>query len=157
MATYHDARLVLELSRWAQEWGFHEANRWVWSSRFPADYAAFQSDCPAESEGYSAVHKVLGFYENVGLFLEHGVVDGPFLFDWLDAVSVWDRVRPVALGLRREANIPALWRSFERLAERQRVHLRLIEEGASDGDARANQPEHQTRSLVAPERALAGG
>ena len=156
MATYHDARLVLELSRWAQDWGFHEANSWVFGRQFPADYPAFEANCPVGSEGYSAVHKVLGFYENVGLFLEHGVIDAPFLFDWLDAVSVWDRVGPVALGLRRQAGIPALWRSFERLAERQRAHLGIAEEGGSDGDAGPGQSEHPSRGLVAPGRAVAG-
>lgn len=29
MATHEDARLIIDLSRWAQEWGFHEANRWL--------------------------------------------------------------------------------------------------------------------------------
>lgn len=124
MATKDDAMLVIEFSRWAKEWGFYEANSWLRENRDKWNtYEVFRDALPPSSEGYHHVHTVLGFYENLGLFYRHRVIDTNLLFDWLDFVDPWSRLAAVALGLRDDAENPDLWTNFELLARDQRGWL----------------------------------
>ena len=76
MATYQDARLIIELSKWAQDWGFHESNQWIRSlEKAPENYREFASEYPPGSKEHRHPFTVLGYFENIGLFLKHEVVD----------------------------------------------------------------------------------
>lgn len=121
MATYYDARLIIELSRWAQDWGFHEANAWLEQHADELrDYADFKRRFPAGTSEFKHIFTVLGFFENVGLFRKHGVIDEELLFDWLDFTRPWSELAAVALGHRKDRENPTLWQNFEALAQGQR-------------------------------------
>lgn len=124
MATREDAMLIIEFSRWAKDWGFYDANDWIRQHRSElARYEDFTRNFPRTSDGYRHAHTVLGYYENLGLFYRHDVIDTDILFDWLNFVDPWERLSHLALGLRAEAANPALWTNFERLAGDQRAWL----------------------------------
>lgn len=125
MATRQDALLIIEFSRWANEWGFHDSNRWIREHRSMLEsFETFSSSCPRESEGFMHVHTVLGYYENLGLFFKHGVIDEALLLDWLDFVGPWDSVLgALALGLREASAEARAWENFEALVDAQRQHL----------------------------------
>lgn len=121
MATPDDARLIIEFSRWAEEWHFYEANHWIMSEEYLAEYRPFVERYPEGSVEYQHVTKVLGYYENLGLFYKHGVIDRELLFDWLDFSDAWDRVASFAHGMRAATENPKLWANFERLVEDQQA------------------------------------
>jgi hypothetical protein len=116
--------LIIEFSRWAKDWGFHEADDWVRAHRAElATYQDFVTNFPRTTPGYRHVQTVLGYYENLGLFYRHNVIDVDLLFDRLNFVDPWQRLSHLALGLRAQATNPALWTSFEQLATDQREWL----------------------------------
>ena len=41
------------------------------------------------------------------------------LFDWLAVEAVWDRVKSLAIGDRKQYGIPGLWENFEAMATAQ--------------------------------------
>lgn len=120
LATHEDARLIIDLSRWAQEWGFHDANRWVRSHVTElTEYDTFIVEHPPGSNEYKHPFTVLGYFENVGLFHKHNVIDEPLLFDWLDFEGPWKLLGDFALAHRTDAGEPTLWCNFEALARHQ--------------------------------------
>lgn len=123
MATHEDAKLVIELSRWAQEWGFHDANRWIRAHEDEVrSYETFIEKHPVGSGEYKQPFTVLGYFENIGLFFKHEVLDVPLLFDWLDFEGPWELLQEFALSHRASRGEPTLWENFERLAQAQRKY-----------------------------------
>lgn len=130
-ATADEARLIVEFSNWAQTWGFHPANRWVVQHRSELkDYEQFQVDHPAGSDGHTSIYRVLGYYENIGLFYKHEAINRDLLFDWLDFCEPWSIVADYALAERAAGANPTLWANFELLATDQRKYM---ERPGSDG------------------------
>lgn len=121
MATKEDARLIIEFSRWAIDWGFHEAN--VWIAGHAADVSSYQSfveTYPPGTPEHRHPFTVLGYFENLGLFYKHNVIDEALLFDWLDFCGPWNKLSSFAYSHREDKQNPQLWGNFEALAQAQR-------------------------------------
>lgn len=120
MATQGDARLIIEFSQWAHTWGFHESNSWVYRNPEEVrDYGEFVKRFPPGTSEHRHPFTVLGYFENIGLFYKHDVIDKALLFDWLDYTRHWRLLGAFALGHRKSEENQRLWRNFERLASDQ--------------------------------------
>lgn len=88
----------------------------------------FDSPLP---ERLQALNTVGNFYESLGSFVRHGIIDRKIATGLWSAVVVgsWDAVRP-ALAIMRRRSGPALWDQFEYLA---RISQEWIEQHR-DGD-----------------------
>jgi hypothetical protein len=121
MATADDARLIVEFSRWALEWGFHEANAWTRGhAEMLTDYEVFVTAYPPGTVEHRHPFTVLGYFENLGLFFKHHVIDEDLLLDWLDFTSPWQQFEKFVQSQRELRGQPALWENFEALATAQR-------------------------------------
>lgn len=120
MASHEDARLIVEFSNWARTWGFHEANSWVTLHQDALqDYRSFGKKFPPGTPEYRHPFTVLGYFENLGLFYKHKVIDEALLFDWLDFRRPWRILESFALADRVAEGNDDLWIHFELLARDQ--------------------------------------
>jgi hypothetical protein len=72
---------------------------------------------PPLPEGLRAITNVGNFFESMGGFVKHGIIDADIARDlWAGIVAQsWSRLRPALAIMRRQAG-PALWENFEYLA-----------------------------------------
>jgi len=68
-------------------------------------------------DGLRAITSVGNFFESMGGFLKHGIIDADIARDlWCGVVAqAWSRLKPALAIMRRKAG-PALWENFEYLA-----------------------------------------
>ncbi len=114
-----DARLIVEFNQWAINWGFHDANKWFWGPDYSTDPGWFLG-APLHDERVQNVYTVLGYYETLGLFYRRNVVDRELLLEWMDYMSPWDRIEPLATAHRPTHAYDGLWENFEMLGTEQR-------------------------------------
>lgn len=120
--THQDAMLLLELMQWGSTIGMREASSWVWSGQYISDYSEFIEKYPRGTEQYLLASTICAFFETVGTFYKHGLLNGDLLFDWAGVSFMWDRVKGYALGKRAEEGNPRLYEHFEALAKAQLAH-----------------------------------
>jgi hypothetical protein len=116
--THEDALLMTQLMSVSAELGLAEANSFLWSDAFVADYAEFKKRFPAGSKEQAYVTTVAGWFETVGTLVKHGLFNEELVHDWLAIELVWKRLEGVLLGMREEAHEPRLYENFEALAAR---------------------------------------
>lgn len=106
MATYDDAKIVVQLARWSTEMGLDEAMKEVFSDGFNAKDGSSDSD---------AARKVLHFGETVGSLVKHNVLDFDLISDLFWFAGLWDRVAAYAKHARDTAGEPRIYEHFEAL------------------------------------------
>jgi hypothetical protein len=111
--TREDAQLLVQLATLFAQGGMREASSWVWSEEFVPDHDEFKERNPAGSTGFDRVMTVAGFYETIGTLWKHKLISEELLFDWLTMEPIWNRMKPVLLGMRDEMGEPRLWENFE--------------------------------------------
>jgi hypothetical protein len=132
VATPDDARLIIDLSQWAVDRGFHQANAWLWKNiEDVQDYDAFVEKYPADSEERPYPWSVLGYFENIGLFHKHDVIDRAMLFDWLEFDGYWQVLENFVVGNRKAKDNPELWTNFEKLVADQRAWREAERQGVT--------------------------
>jgi Domain of unknown function (DUF4760) len=109
VATYDDARLVVQLMRWSTEMRLDDAMAEIFSDGFDA------GDGSSEN---ASVRKILHFGETVGTLVKHNVLDWSMLSDlyWID--GMWKQVAAHAQHARTQMGEPRLYEHFEALATR---------------------------------------
>lgn len=101
--------------------GFREAQRFVSYelSRRLADPEECRkvAELPFTGE-YEAISTVANFFESMGVFVKHGIIDRRIACDvWCGVVlRNWQALLPVTTYARRAINSDALWENFEYLA-----------------------------------------
>lgn len=115
---YEQARMIIELSNWADSYGAYEAIEWVHSTKFDAVLERLDQVKTSHQE-YRYFSRVAGFHETTSVFWKHGAISSAMLFDWLDFVPLWKRVEPMIMWDRQRSNNPQLWRGFESIAKEQ--------------------------------------
>jgi hypothetical protein len=118
-ATHHDAQLVVQLAQLYTQSDAAKGGMLVWREDFPTDYDAYRERYPMGDEEARPITALFGFYETVGALWKHGVINEELLFDWISVRAVWQRLKPIAEGMREEAGEPRLWELFEQMAHAQ--------------------------------------
>ena len=106
-ATYEDANLIVQISRYGVEMGLMEAVPALFAESFDPELAT-QED--------KAVRDALGFFELVGTLVKQNVLDRGLVMDMWWVSGVWARVEPAARRARERFGEPRLYENFEALA-----------------------------------------
>lgn len=79
---------------------------------------------------YAAVGTVANFFETLGAFVKHGIIDKEMACDlWSDmALATWNALAPVVTYLRENRRSDALWENFEYMAA---LSVQFLEEHPS--------------------------
>src|SRR5437773_2946712 len=109
-ASHEDARLIVELAKWATMLDLNEAARTIWAEGFDAE-AADVTD--------RAVLAMLTYGETIGTLVKHGLLDRDLVHDWFGVAGVWSRVGPAATRARERSGVVQLYENFEALAAEQ--------------------------------------
>ncbi len=109
VATYDDAKVLMDLVRWSTEMGLSEALAEVYAPEFDPNDTTNQS---------GAVRKVLMFGETMGTLVKHNVLDWDLASDLFWIEGMWSRVGVHARFIREREGEPQLYEHFEALASR---------------------------------------
>ncbi len=120
--TYQDASLMLQLAQWGAVSGVQAAQGWMWSDQFTPDYTEFMKQYPPGTEGSGKVMAVCGFFETLGTLWKHGLLNEELIFDWIAVSAIWERIKNIPLGWRKDAGNPRLYENFEALAKAEVAH-----------------------------------
>jgi len=115
--TYQDASLIIQMMQLSST--MDTANSWIHSEKFIPDYRDFISKYPQGSDEYGYVAKVCGWFETLGTFYKHKLINEELLFDWLAVNFMWEKLKGFALGVREESNFPRFYENFEAMAKVQ--------------------------------------
>ena len=121
-ADQHDAMLMVELFKIAHAPEMLEDWAWFTGEFNVKTWATLQKKYPPGSEGAMRLRRVLDFWEMVGAFVSHNVLNAGLLFDTTrDPVEVWAKVEPWVGSARKELG-PGQWAFIEELAGRAAKH-----------------------------------
>jgi hypothetical protein len=56
---------------------------------------------------------VLSQMETMGLLLKRKIVDADLMYDIYPGIRLWEKVKPIVEGARKELNDPGVWACFE--------------------------------------------
>ncbi|MGH3082306.1 MAG: DUF4760 domain-containing protein [Gaiellaceae bacterium] len=115
--TREDAQLLVQLATLFAESGVREASSWVWSDEFVSDHDEFNKKYPPGSTGFDRLMTAAGYYETIGTLWKHKLISEELLFDWLLIEPLWNRIKPVLVGIREEMGESRLFENFEAMAE----------------------------------------
>ncbi len=117
--TREDAALMLQVAQLGAVRGLHEASNWLWSDKFIADYPEFRKKYPRGSQGSGHARTIATHYETLGTLWKNKLINEDLLFDWLWVAGVWDRMKGIVLGERKEMKQPRLGENFQKMAAAQ--------------------------------------
>ena len=80
---------------------------------FVKKYGPILSDKPEQK----ALHKVLNYFEGIGMLLKRNLMDTDFAWDLFGSSCfiVWEKVKPIVEGVRKQFGTPDAWSFFEYL------------------------------------------
>ena len=107
VATYDDANLIVQLTRWGTEMGLDEAIQVLFTEGFEPS---------AASTDEASVRKVLNFGEVVATLVKQGVLNRELVLDMWWVAGLWARVQPAAVRHRERLGQARLYENFEALA-----------------------------------------
>ena len=66
---------------------------------------------------HRALHMIMNYFEGVGLLLKRNLMDVNFAWDLYGSTCfmAWEKVKPLAEGLRKQYGTPDVWSNFEYL------------------------------------------
>jgi hypothetical protein len=115
--TRDDAQLMVQLATLFAQSGMREASSWIWSDKFVTDHDEFKEKYPPGSTEFDHFTAVAGYYETLGTLWKHRLISEELLFDWLMMEPLWNRMKPILVGMREEMDAPKLFENFEAMAE----------------------------------------
>lgn len=114
--TREDAQLLVQLATLFAQSGIGEATSWIWSDEFVSEYDEFKEKYPPGSNERGHLMRASGYYETVGTLWKHKLISEELLFDWLLLEPLWNRMKPILVGMREEMGDPRLFENYEAMA-----------------------------------------
>ena len=115
--TKEDASLLLQLITTMNTPSDKEAFRWFNEKFDEKRYEDFKTKYPKGSEGYRYFMNVASNMELLTTFVNRDLLSEDLVFDlWGDLF--WNKVEPIALGMRKEMEMPRLFENFEVCAKK---------------------------------------
>lgn len=122
-ADQHDAMLMVELFKLAHSQEMLEDWEWFTGEFNVRTWPTLKKNYPPGSEGSIRLRRLLDFWEMVGAFVEHKVLDASLLFDvTLDPARLWPLVEPWIGAARKELGANQ-WAHLEELAARATAYV----------------------------------
>ena len=81
------------------------------------DFVKKYGSLSTEKQESMAIHTVCNFFEGIGLILKRNLVSTEIIWDyWSEsAIFMWEKLKPLVEGFRKQANMPRAWEPFEYL------------------------------------------
>ena len=115
--TKEDAALILQLITALNTPANNEASKWFNAEYDVKNYEEFKAKYPKGSEGYRYFMNVASNMELLSTFVNRELLSEELVFDlWGDLL--WKKVEPIALGMRKEMEMPRLFENFEVCAKK---------------------------------------
>ena len=113
--TKDDASLVLQLITVLN--ADRDAFRWFLNDFDEKNYDDFKAKYPKGSEGYRNFMIVAGNGELLGTFVNKELLSDDLVFDlWTD--FLWEKIEPIAHGMRKDREMPRLFENYEVFAKK---------------------------------------
>ena len=115
-----DAALLLELFDANEKNNI--AGNWVFEKFHEKDYTfdEFKTKYPMGSEGYKNLARFASNGELIGTLVNQELLSEDLVFDLWGGMG-WERVEPILLGRRKEANMPRLYENYEACAKKYKA------------------------------------
>ncbi|MHA1914378.1 MAG: DUF4760 domain-containing protein [Promethearchaeota archaeon] len=111
--TKEDASLLLQLlTFWASNEETNDAREWVFEKLIETNYDDFKVKYPVGSEGRRKFMRFASNGELVGLLVNRDLLSEDLVFD-LYGSMLWEKIEPIAQGMRKDFNMPRLYENFE--------------------------------------------
>ena len=113
-----ESEVILKLSSWFVEERLEKAYDRVWNCEFE-DYDDFVKkygslfDTKAEKELKMAIGYMLNYMDTLGLLLKRKIVDVEVMYEMYRGIRLWEKLKPIIEGGRKELNDQDLWYGFE--------------------------------------------
>jgi hypothetical protein len=123
-ATKEDAHLLLRLRQLGQTERLQRASDWFWTefrSKKIKDYEEYRKLYPEGSEADRNLWLIGSYWETAGVLVDHGLLHEDLFFDTFLVKLVWEPLKPIVYGQRRELQEPRLAENFELLYEREQA------------------------------------
>ena len=119
--TKEDAALLLQLMAvWAADEENKKAYLWVYVEFDEKNYDDFKTKYPMGSEGYRNIMTLASNGELVGVLVNKDLLSEDLVFDLFGSM-LWEKVEPIVLGMRKDANMPRLYENYEVFAKKYQM------------------------------------
>ncbi len=119
--TKEDAALLLQLMA---VWGANKENLkaylWIYQEFDEKNYDDFKTKYPMGSEGYRNIMTLASNGELVGVLVNKDLLSEDLVFDLFGSM-LWEKVEPIVLGMRKDANMPRLYENYEVFAKKYQM------------------------------------
>ena len=117
--THEQANLLLKLYDLRREPRLREARAWYGQHFDAKNTEEMNKKYPIGSEGNAFFRMVVSYWDMAAGLVNRGLIDDELFFESSgEAWFVWERLRPLARGMRAAYNNPRAWGQLEALAKR---------------------------------------
>ena len=117
--THEQANLLLKLYDLRREPRLREARAWYGQHFDAKNTEEMNKKYPIGSEGNAFFRMVVSYWDMAAGLVNRGLIDDELFFESSgEAWFVWERLRPLARGMRAASNNPRAWGQLEALAKR---------------------------------------
>jgi len=111
--TKEDASLMLQiLTMMKGDEIYQKAEMWSFIEFNVKDYEDFKAKYPMGSEGYKYLMNLLSYGELIGTLINQELLSEDLVFD-LYGNMLWDKVKNIIPGLRKDMGSPRLYENYE--------------------------------------------
>lgn len=115
-ATYEDANLILRLYELRRDPTLREARNWFGAHFNPASAEEMMQKYPFGSKENTYTRMVISYWDMACSFVTSGVLNQELLFQsGGELLFVWEKIRPLAEGMRKITNNPNVWGNIEKV------------------------------------------
>lgn len=116
-ATYEDANLILKLYEIRREETLRQARNWFTGKFSAASAEEMMQKYPFGSQENNYVRMVISYWDMACSFVTSGVLNQELFFQsGGEMLIVWEKVRPLADGMRKLTGNPNAWANLEKVA-----------------------------------------
>ncbi|MFW9822585.1 MAG: hypothetical protein ACFFE4_06605 [Candidatus Thorarchaeota archaeon] len=111
--TKEDASLIVQIfGIGANDEKFQIASNWFTLEMNETNYDDFKQKYPPGSDGYTNFMKISSYGELIGVLVNREALNEDLVFEmWGD--MMWDKLKPIVYGLRKDLGIPRFLENFE--------------------------------------------
>lgn len=119
--TKDDAKIFLKIMEIATaDENYRKATRWVFEELNIKDYDEFKAQHPRGSEGYRNFQSFATYGELIGTLINRELLSEDLIFD-LYGDMFWDKIGPIAQGMRKDFGMARLYENYEVCAKKYLV------------------------------------
>ena len=133
LASYDDAKLILQLYEIRREDRLREARKWFTGNFYCRTFEEVTALCPPGSEASASMRMVISYWEMVASFITSGVLNEKLFFQsGMELLLTWIRTKPVLVGIRTAFANPGYLKNLETVGERYIEYWNRTAPGAYD-------------------------